>query len=93
METVTERNVYCRIEGDLWALDPADGSERWSVTDGNAMVTDDGRVYVWRETLRAIDAEDGTIDWQYDDVTPVRTDPVVADGAVFGMNRPGRFTR
>ncbi len=89
VETVTERNVYCRIEGDLWAFDPADGSERWSVTDGNAMVTDDGRAYVWRETLRAIDAEDGTIDWQYDDVTPVSTDPVAADGAVFGANRQG----
>ncbi|WP_231185593.1 PQQ-binding-like beta-propeller repeat protein [Haladaptatus sp. DYF46] len=89
VETVTEKNVFCRVEGDLWALDPADGSERWSVTDGNAMVTDDGRVYVWRETLRAVDAEDGAIIWQYDDVTPVSVDPVVADGAVFGANRQG----
>jgi outer membrane protein assembly factor BamB len=89
VDTVTETNVYCRIEGDLRALDPADGSERWSVTDGNAMVTDDGRVYVWRETLRTVDAEDGTVDWQYDDVEPISTDPVVADGAVFGANRMG----
>ncbi|MEW6274578.1 MAG: Ig-like domain-containing protein [Bacillota bacterium] len=59
--------------GELFALDPADGSLRWSIdlgenaaTDGSPAVGGDGAVYLLRGlSLCAIDSGSGELRWEY----------------------------
>jgi len=55
----------------LFGFDPASGEERWSVpagdSEGSSAVARDGAVafaYTTTGTVRAVDATDGTVDWE-----------------------------
>lgn len=69
--------------GELFALDPADGSLRWSIdpgenaaTDGSPAVGGDGAVYLLRGlSLCAIDSGSGELRWEY---------PLAAEGSGVG---------
>ena len=85
--TVVDGTLYVGGDG-LHALDPTDGSERWTALDPGPIVgsptVEDGVVYVPSyRSLYALDAVDGTIEWAFETGGFVRSSPVVVDGTVF----------
>ncbi|MCO8242827.1 MULTISPECIES: PQQ-binding-like beta-propeller repeat protein [unclassified Haladaptatus] len=89
LSSVTEEGIFCRRGGSFVAFDRKNGDELWSVQGSGTATVEDGRVYLWGETLRAIDPENGSVEWQYDDVHSITSDPVVADGLVVGVSGDG----
>ncbi|MGA9401168.1 PQQ-binding-like beta-propeller repeat protein, partial [Haladaptatus sp.] len=92
LSSVTEEGIFCRRGDSFVAFDRKNGDELWSVQGGGTATVEDGRVFLWGETLRAIDPENGSVEWQYDDVQSTTTEPVVADGLVVSVSRDGTFT-
>ncbi|WP_423743861.1 PQQ-binding-like beta-propeller repeat protein (plasmid) [Haladaptatus sp. SPP-AMP-3] len=89
VRSVTDSHLYATEGSSLYAFDVEDGSRDWSVESQGQPVEKDGVLYSWGPDLKAIDVEDGSVQWQYDDVGRTRAEPVVADGAVFGVDREG----
>jgi outer membrane protein assembly factor BamB len=101
--TVDDRHLYLPVMtgdvgGHLVAFDPADGTERWQFQldslPRNGVSVDGERVYaVSKGWLYALSAEDGEVEWSYEDPTgtirggssemPVVTENAVLTGAGF----------
>ena len=82
-----EPTVYVGYAGSLYALDPTDGTERWS--DDNAVfdapTVADGTLFVPQTTesteFRSLDPNDGTERWSV--ATGDRSEVVVVDGVAY----------
>ena len=90
--TVVDGTVYVTVQDDgLYALDLADGSERWSMdapANRYAPAVADGMVYFTsQKTIHALDAENGTKQWQKTHEYQPTTALTVADGRVYADNR------
>ncbi len=86
--TVVDGTVYVSAQADgLYALDLADGSERWSVDAAGKTYTPavaDGMVYFsGGDTIYAVDAEDGTKQWHETYESGPNAALTVADGRVY----------
>ncbi|WP_235028074.1 right-handed parallel beta-helix repeat-containing protein, partial [Halorubrum sp. JWXQ-INN 858] len=81
-----EPTVYVGYDG-LYALDPTDGSERWSDDDAvfDAPTVADGTLFVPQTTdsgaFRALDPNDGTERWSVE--TGDRSEVIVVDGVAY----------
>jgi outer membrane protein assembly factor BamB len=80
-------------DGQILALDRANGALRWSFATADAVVAEpvivDGTVYAasFDHHVYALDAEHGTLRWQHDTGAPVASTPAVADGLVIVGSR------
>lgn len=85
---VADGTVYVCSEASVYALNEADGSERWRFDAPGQYVRmpvmGDGTVYVGGEkAIHAVDPSEGTELWRIDDVDPMRYPPVVVGDAIY----------
>lgn len=82
--------VYFVTGDDLYALDPAEGTERWHVAADAYMapVAGDAVYLVSRGAVRAYAHADGALRWERTFEDSVQTAPTVADGRVFVQHYP-----
>jgi len=76
---VTADRIYGTTPEHVVALNTADGARQWTKelsSPGNVPVISDGQVYVRTDTITALDAGDGTIRWEADDLPSRPTTPV-----------------
>ena len=90
--TVTDGTVYVSADEDgLYALDLADGSERWSVDASGEMyapaVVDGVAYFVADDGIHALDADDGTEQRHVEENRNPHAALTVADGRVYADNR------
>ena len=90
--------LYISTANGLYALDAADGSERWvyptKLPLGHSPTVHDGIVYVggFDREIHAIDAMTGQKIWSYDDARAgFHTNPLAVQGKLFAGNRDGLF--
>lgn len=85
---VADGTVYVCSEASVYALNEADGSERWRFDAPGQYVRmpviGDGTVYVGGENaIHAVDPSEGTELWRIDDLEPMRYPPVVVGDAIY----------
>ncbi|WP_202935137.1 PKD domain-containing protein [Halorussus amylolyticus] len=101
--TIVDGTLYTAFHngGNLYALDPETGAEKWSAnpggTEGSTWTTPayaDGVLYLGSNDykLHAIDAATGNELWHYDTQTNVRSAPAVVDGVVYVGSNDGNMT-
>ena len=88
--------MYCSLWDDhVYAVDVADGTERWSEPTGGAVHTSptiaDETLYVgnWEGEVLALDPQDGSEIWTFSAGDTVRSSPTVANGTVFVGSHDG----
>lgn len=85
---VADETVYVCSKASVYALNEADGRERWRFDAPGQYVRmpvmGDGTVYVRGEkAIHAVDPSEGTERWRIDDVEPMRYPPVVVGDAIY----------
>jgi len=95
---LTEGTLYVTVGGTVYAVAPADGTQRWQFTTGaetaGPPTTDGERVYVGAKNLYALAAADGTERWRVvneahprptngTETVPYLARPPVTDGQVY----------
>lgn len=88
--TVADETVYIGSDdGNIYALDTADGSEQWSFQTGQALVSApavaNDMVYIGGQngTVYALDAESGSVEWTVQTGYSVWSSPTVTEGSVY----------
>jgi outer membrane protein assembly factor BamB len=84
-------------DGSLYALDPADGHEKWHFSTQGAVrstpAITDGRVFFgsYDHAMYALDAGSGALQWRRDTLMPVVSTPLVVKGTVYIGSRNADF--
>lgn len=85
--TVADSTVYVASVSSLYAVDTADGAEKWRLTSGidyNPPAVADGTAYVASgDYLSAVDTVDGTEQWRFDTESKISSSPTVSNGRVY----------
>jgi len=96
--TVVDKTVFVGSrDGNVYALDAADGTEQWRFETGfivqSSPTVVDGTVFVgsWDRNVYALDKGDGSEQWSFETGNSVRPSPTVVDGTVFVGSRDGNM--